>query len=393
MNILTIAEYQGRRDESGRAVGHAPKVLTEYVSCVHEGMDVRIFAPKTVIRSACCIAGVKKNVSVNESKNASLWKELIREHKVRVLPHSIVMKGNISFCGRVMNKLRMFANIRAVLRNAPGDKVWFFNTEYYLMLYLALFGNGGKEIVITTFMEGFRAGKNGRFAFLKQKIFEKAQKKIKLIIATGPKFEFKNAESVFIPDYVYDPDVYEKYRRKRKDKELKKYAVCLGTMNPEKQLEEMVTAFTRVGFPLIVAGCFYDKDRLAALKEIAGDNIDIRDGYLSRDAYMELLAGAEFAVLPYSPDQYATQTSGVLQEAVFLDTVPLSYNAVLDGNAVPGVGFDSFEDLDRDMLDISGKKKKDFTAQYKRLREEVYDRSLVENKLRKCFASADDGEK
>ena len=66
---------------------------------------------------------------------------------------------------------------------------------------------------------------------------------------------------------------------------------------------------------------------------------------------------------------------------------------MLDGNAVPGVGFDSFEDLDRDMLDISGKKKKDFTAQYKRLREEVYDRSLVENKLRKCFASADDGEK
>ena len=60
MNILTIAEYQGRCDESGRAVGHAPKVLTEYVSCVHEGMDVRIFAPKTVIRSACCIAGVKR---------------------------------------------------------------------------------------------------------------------------------------------------------------------------------------------------------------------------------------------------------------------------------------------------------------------------------------------
>ncbi|MCR5209319.1 MAG: hypothetical protein K6C99_03805 [Lachnospiraceae bacterium] len=392
MNILTVAEYQGRCDEAGRAVGHAPKVLTEYLSCVHEGRDVRVFAPKNVIRSACCIAGVKKKETAEDGDKALLWKKLIREHKVRVLPHHIVMKGHTSFCGRIMNKLRMFANIRMVLRNSPGKKVWFFNTEYYLMLYLALFGNGGKEIYITTFMEGFRAGKNGRFAYFKQKIFEKAQKKIKLIIATGPGYEFKNAESVFIPDYIYDPGLYEKFRKDKNDRELKKYAVCLGTMNPEKQLEEMVEAFTRTGYPLIVAGFFYDKDRLLKLRQMAGDNVDIRDGYLSKDEYLDLLAGAEFAVLPYSPDQYSNQTSGVLQEAVFLDTVPLSYNAVLDGNRVPGVGFDSFDDIDTDMLEISEKKRKEFTAHYMHLREEIYDSSVVETKLQKCFDQSEEAD-
>ena len=45
------------------------------------------------------------------------------------------------------------------------------------------------------------------------------------------------------------------------------------------------------------------------------------------------------------------------------------------------------------MLKISDKTKKKFTDSYKKLRNETYDRSAVEMKLRKCFSSVADGEK
>ena len=350
---IVMAEYQGRCDEEGTAVGHAPKVLEEYAEFLRLVSAPRIFAPRCVLK-ACKKAGRKG---------------------AKVLPHRIVMKAHPSFFEKVANKLRMFANIRIVLREAGEDTIWFFNTEYYLCLYLALFGNSGKRIVFTTFKEGYDGGPGG----IRQKIFERAQKRMALIISSGEDFRFKNAPSIYLPDYFCDESVFGAYRARERSAG----AVCLGTMGAEKQLEEMVEAFTRMDFPLTIAGRFYDHERVKRLKEMAGEKITIRDEYLSREEYLQLLGRASHVVLPYSPQQYGSQTSGVLQEALFLDTIPVAPEAVLRGNHVPGVGFESWDKLKAADLYEDGT---ELRRQYAQLRRGIYSKEHMEKVLKEIFS-------
>ncbi len=364
MKKLILAEYQGRRDTEGKAVGHAPKVLGEYAALTGDDFELSIMAPRCILEAA----------SAPGRKNA------------KILPHSILMKSGNSLFEKIWNKVKMFANIDLVLRSDAADEIWFFNTEFYLMLYLALFGNRGKRLVCTLFMERFGTGMTGR---IKQLVFERAQKKMSLIISAGKSFSFKNVPYTFIPDYYCCEDEYTPYRRPVR----KRQAVCLGTMGSEKQIEEMVGCFSALAYPLIVAGRFYDKERLQRLKASAGSNISIRDEYLSRREYLSLLGESSYVVLPYAPSQYGTQTSGVLQEAVFMDTIPVSYKGVLDGNGVAGIGFDSWDglrsgtdpehDLYADNADLHDNRY--YTDEYARLRKEVYSRESMKNRLCKSL--------
>ena len=356
MEKLILAEYQGRRDTEGKAVGHAPKVLSEYASLISEDFDISILAPRPILQAA--------------GKTG--------RHNAKVLPHSILMKSHNSFFAKIWNKVKMFANINIILKS-EADTIWFFNTEYYLMLYLALFGNRKKRIVCTLFMERFGTGVSGK---LKQLVFERAQKKMSLIISTGQGFNFKKVPYVFIPDYYCDDAEYAPYRKTVRLKQ----AVCLGTQGPEKQVEEMVEAFTRIGYPLIIAGRFYDKDRLERLKAAAGENIEIRDEYLSREEYLSLLGKSSYVVLPYAPSQYGTQTSGVLQEAVFCDTVPVSYSDVLNGNRINGVGFTDWNNLKAEDNGLCSSTDgvvylNELRDEYTRLRKEVYSKDAMKEKL------------
>lgn len=274
----------------------------------------------------------------------------------------------------------MFANIASAFHHSESDILWFYNVEYYLMLYLILHKKSDKKVVCTLFQEGFQ---NGKFGWMKQKIFHAAQKKMDLIITSGRKFSFPNAKSIYIPDYCYKEENYKPYRIKAEEK--KNMAVCLGTMGAGKELDEMVEAFGRIGFPLTVAGRFYDKELLNRLKDKAKDNIVFRDEYLSKEEYFSLLATAKYTVLPYSPEKYGTQTSGVLQEAVFLDTIPISYEAVLEGNEIPGVTFSKWEDLTPESLE----EKQEWLSEYDRLRKQVYGEENIKKQYYSIFKEED----
>ena len=349
--LICMAEYQGRCDVEGKAVGHAPKVLSAYHSMISEDFDVEVFAPRCVLKAA----------AAESTKGA------------KVLKKQIVMKGHNSVFTKIANKLRMFANIRAVFRHTKAEKIWFFNTEFYLMLYLALFGNHSKEIYCTMFLDGYHGGV---VAKIKQKIFEKAQTKMKCVISSGPRFQFKKAKQVFVPDYPYEEAFYAPYRKHTKEE----VAVCIGTMGAEKEIEQLVECFTKNGYPLQIAGRFYDKERLERLRAAAGYKVIIRDVNLTEEEYLTMLGKAHFVVLPYRPSQYGTQTSGVLQEAVFLDTVPISYAAVLENNEVPGIGFSDWNEVTRERLFALT----DMGA-YERLRREVYSREHMKDVLKKVF--------
>lgn len=374
MNKVCMVEYQGRCDAQGKAVGHAPKVLQEYLQFIRNGCEVSVFAPKVIL----------KELPEEERKNRGFL-------PAKVLPCRIVMKGKTPLWEKIANKFHMFQNIRSALKHADADIIWFFNVEYYLMLYLFLHKKPKQQLVCTLFLDGYHADtglKAKIVAGIKQWVFEQAQKKISLIISTGKQFTFQNCRWEYIPDYYDKKELYEPYRRRISSGEGKEErAVCLGTMGNGKQLEEMVSAFARIGYPLTVAGRFYDPKRVNALRMIAEESrgtIEILDRYLTQEEYLSLLSGAKYTVLPYPPQNYVTQTSGVMQEAVFVDTVPITYRAILEGNGISGVGFESWEELSRDMLsrDVT-----DCLTEYRRLRETEYSEVSVKKRYTDIFGN------
>lgn len=370
MKNVYMVEYQGRCDENGKAVGHAPKVLNEYFNFIKDYTNVTVFAPKPILAEF-------------DSANASTV----------MLDKHIVMKGKTPFLEKITNKLTMFSNASKAYKSAAKDSnsiVWFFNVEYFVMLWFAFSPYVTKasskkmhpKVVVTMFFDGFHADKNASVlnkfnTSFKQWVFERAQQKFDLIIATGEKFSYKNTRSVFIPDYYYIPEVFDKYREAEKKNE----AVCLGTMGKGKQLKEMVEAFSRIGYPLTIAGRFYDKNLVEELKKNSSDNIKIIDEYLTNDEYLSLLSKAKYTILPY-PSNYATQTSGVMQEAIFLNTIPVTYTSILNGNCILGIGFDSWDELNGDMLETSCSK---IIEEYNNKINGAYSKAYATENYKKIF--------
>ncbi|MBQ7584108.1 MAG: glycosyltransferase [Lachnospiraceae bacterium] len=360
---VCMAEYQGRCDEEGRAVGHAPKVLSEYFSLISDDHDISIYVPQTI------------------SDEIPQW---VRDKSdIYLLPRHIVMKGHAPALERAQNKLRMFGNIRYILKHSDADVIWFFNVEFYLFLYLMLFGNRHKRIVVTLFLDGYHTGS---FAGIKQRVFEAGQKRIYKCISTGAAFHFRNMPSVFVPDYICDDATYAPLRLNTKES----YVVCLGTMDRGKQLEELVDAFCRISYRLLIAGRFYDKEWYRRLKEKASDNIEIRDEYPTNDEYLSLLSRATYAVLPYNEGRYSFQTSGVMQEAVFTDTIVLTHKDILKGNGIPGVGYVSYDDISDDLLMYGGNDNYDrnraILSEYDRLRRDEYNRDSIKEKIKNSLS-------
>lgn len=355
-NKVLMVEYQGRVDEENNALGHGPKVLNDYFGIIKNYCDVSVYAPKEILKG---FTGNK------EAK------------QVKVLPEKIIMGKDKTLAVKIKNKLGMFKNISLALKNTDAETVWFFNVEYYFFLYLFLHRRIKKRIVCTMFLDGYRGG---IVAKIKNYIFEQGQKKLDVIIATGKQLKFKNCKYYFVPDY-YCPDELRKNDNIKKDK----LAVCLGTMGKGKQLKELVTAFNKMDYPLIIAGRFYDKALLQELRDMAGKNIEIRDEYLSDDEYKSLLERATFTVLPYSPSKYDRQTSGVMQEAVFYNTIPVSYNGVLDGNGIKGIGFDSWDELNLDV--VTEDEMIQCRNYYKELRNDEYSEEKVKNFYHEIFGT------
>lgn len=353
MKKVLMVEYQGRVDEDGNALGHGPKVLNDYFNIIKEYCRVSVYGPKEVLKE------------FRGSKEADL---------VKVLPKRIVMGADKTIAVKIKNKLNMFNNIRLALKNSDADIVWFFNVEFYFFLYIFLHKRINKRIIVTMFLDGYRGGIAAK---IKHWIFEQSQKKIDYIISTGKQLTFKNCKYGFVPDY-YCPDDLTINANKEK------LAVCLGTMGKGKQLEELVDCFNNMNYPLIIAGRFHDKSQLENICKIAKENIEIRDEYLSNDEYQDLISKATFTVLPYSPDKYNRQTSGVMQEAVFNNTIPVSYYDVLDGNGVKGIGFSNWNELDLNRVsDETIEELKEF---YKRLCNEDYSENKVKKFYREIFA-------
>ncbi len=355
--MITMCDYYGMCDAEGRCVGHPVKVTKEYGQMLTDlGEKLRLVCSPCIADGACAPAGDQPSsggVSADGSGDpgnygSSLFTEIIR------LPYNISIVGNGIF-KRIVDKFKLFKNIRLSLKNK--GTIFFYQVDFFFFLYLKLFYKVSDErkIVILIYHQEFTGG---RVEPVLKRIYESALSKIDGVIYTQKNAKVPHDNALWMPDFVYQPDIYDEYRnRDKKDR-----IVCLGTMNRYKQIEALMELWAEQDIrkseegedrkdekrslpELIIAGRFDDESRYEMLKRMVPSGVLLRDEVLSYDEYMTLLSGSKYSIMPYDMDQYKSRTSGVLLESIYCGVIPIAPGELLRQNGLPGIGYDKMSDI------------------------------------------------
>ncbi len=338
--MITMCDYYGMCDENGRCVGHPVKVTMEY------GQMLRSLGEEIRLVCSPCIAG---------EVSGGLFSEIVK------LPYDISITGN-SIGKRVVDKIRLFRNLRPALRNR--GTIFFYQVDFFFFLYLHLFyrKSTDRKIVILIYHQDFTGG---RFAPILARIYKKALRKIDGVIYTQKGAVVPHGNAAWMPDFIYSEGEYGKYRNAFKINRV----VCLGTMNRYKQIEELIEVWRRLdrvngtadiiredrtdidegGFrfipDLIIAGRFDTKERYEAIVSDLPRNVTVRNELLSREEYMSFLSGSTYSILPYDMGQYKNRTSGVLLESIYCGVIPIAPKELLAQNGLPGLGYNELSEM------------------------------------------------
>ena len=318
MSKILMVDYYGACDRQGKAVGHSPKVAREYRTLFPEKDEVDLAV-------SSCIAA--------EVEDAGFG-------RIYRLPYNIVEADYDRISKRILDKFRILRNIHQVCRIRGYDMVWFYRVDFFLMLYMIFAGRRKwrEKRICLVYQMGGGTGIVGR---LMELVYRKGIRRFDGVIYTQPGTEIPAEDSFYMPDYWYREEKYAAYAALPKEEK----AVCLGAMNPYKKLEELVDVFNRSGYPLEIAGYFFDKDRFQRLKDSAKENIHIEDRILSEDEYYRKLGTATYSVLPYDMNQYQNRTSGILLESAFLGVVPVAPMELLKTNNIDGIGYRMLDEM------------------------------------------------
>lgn len=312
---LLLVDYYGTCNQEGNPIGHSPKVLQEYCDLIEDKYIVGTALSPCLVKTA----GTK-------------FCEVFR------LKYNIRAYGHKGLLEKITDKLKLFYNIHQVLQIENYDIIWFFRTDFFLFFYFYLIKRNNKKIVGLVYHEEFGQGKLGKIL---KYFYKKGALKFYGLIYTQKGMADFHPHTIYVPDYYYSEEKYRKYEQVPKREKV----VCPGTMNPYKKLEEIVAAFNINGIELEIKGYFYDKERFHNLLKIKKDNIVIEDVILSEEQYYCMIAEAKYCILPYDMEQYTNRTSGVLQESIFLNTIPIAPSELLDGNGIQGIGYKKIMDL------------------------------------------------
>lgn len=322
MKKLLLVDYYGTCDSEGNEVGHSSKVLGEYSDLINGYYDI------SAALSPCLVSKISD-------------KQLKDFRKIYSLKYNICMENVQSIWKRVKDKFKLFYNLHQVFRIHDCDIMWFYRTDFFLALYLLLFVSRKKKypkMVILIYQKSFGQDIFGRIL---NHIYYFGFQKVDAIISTQNGFNEFKKPILYISDYYYDTEKYDKYKSTEKEDKV----VCVGTMSPYKQIIPLVKAFNRNGFPLEIRGRFYDMKQYRQALESKKDNVVIENAILTEEEYYSAVARAKYAVLPYDMGQYQCRTSGVLLECVFLDTIAIAPKQLLQETQIDGMGYENIEEL------------------------------------------------
>lgn len=345
MQKVLLVDYYGTCDETGKPIGHSPKVLQEYCDLIEDKY----------------IVGTALSPCLEQTAGERFCDVFKLKYDIRAYGH----KGLLE---RIIDKLKLFYNIHQVLQISSYDIIWFYRTDFFIFFYFYLKKKSDKKTIGLVYHEGFAQGILGRVL---KYFYQKGALKFDGLIYTQKGMTVFHPNTIYIPDYYYDRDKYKKYEHPKK----KEKAVCPGTMTPYKKLEETIDAFNVNGIELEIKGYFYDKERFHNLLKTKKDNIVIEDVILSEEEYYSMIAEAKYCILPYDMGQYISRTSGVLQESVFLNTVPVAPERLLKENNIKGIGYKEISELATRWSELVNKEVNNSEV----LRE--YDRINIQKKL------------
>lgn len=319
---ILLAEQWGSCDAQGKTIGHTSKVLNEYVDLLKDSFEISVIAHPNLLETVekGCFCSIKH------------------------LAYSICEEEKKTFFIRIKDKIKLFKNIRIIWKQKEYDIIWFFRGDFFLLMY-ALFHRKVSGTKYYCLMYHNQYG-DGIIAKIVDFIYRHGIRRFDGMIYTQEKMNVPHNNTFYMPDYLYRPDKYCEFISKEKiDK-----VVCVGTMNRDKDLEGLVQAFNGNGYPLEIVGRFFEREHFEYLKSIAKENIQIQNVILSKDEYNRKLGEARYSIIPYKMSAYSGRTSGVLQESMFLQAIPIAPKQLLEDNNIPGIGYINLEELGKEEL-------------------------------------------
>lgn len=307
---VSMVDYIGCYSLKSGPVGHSLKVINDYLREFDTDLEMEVLAPKEYL----------PYINTDAKKKIPYCTEAESSGK--------------STLGNMIAMLKSFKNISCALKQASNDIVWFYNVDQFLFMYLFLTGMHHKKILVTLFARDYPKKYHN---YCMKRILPK----LTLVVSSNLEFRRENCRSIYMPDYLFDASIYDRYCFDLKENKV----VCVGTMNSSKRILELVYAFSRNNVKLEIYGLFYDEDYYRRVLEACSDNIKIENRYLEYEEYLRILGSARYCVLPYKMEAYENFTSGVLLESMYVGTVPISDNRLLDKMEVNGVGYDAIEEL------------------------------------------------
>lgn len=341
MHRVMLVDYLGNASKDGSPVGHPVKILKEYRRIIEQDFEVCTVAPKSTIT----------------------YLKVSNKYQLRFF-HNIECVGILQ---RTIRMMKDFLNLIQVGKYSKEfDTIWFCNVDYVLFIYLLFHRRMLSKTVITMFRRDFSDDR--RMAGLKNKIFRYVACRIGLILYSDSKFILKDIpNALYMPDYLYFDEKYRKYY----DLPKQDMCVCLGTMKEDKDLENTIQIFNNTTYKIEIIGKFSDETRFQKLKEQANENILLENRYLSDEEYLKKLATARYSVMPYKESCYKGRTSGIIVESIFVGTVPVAYEFVLENNCLDGIALEKIK-KNEDLTEISIE---EMTQKYQ---QQIADRYSVE---------------
>lgn len=321
---LWLCNYYGMCDSSGKAVGHSVKVTDEYGQILQDAIG-RV----SLIASSCIVKGI----------TADCFDEIVE------LDNEIVVDTPFTFARRISDKIKIWNNLKKCFL-ISGDTLFFYQVDFFFFLYILTHKlPTAKRIYALIYHSNFTGG---ILEPILNKICRAGMNKLSGVFYTNHGNVLPDIKSVWIPDYYYMDEKYGYFFSLPKEEK----CVCLGTMNRYKQIEEIVKLFSKTNYRLEIVGRFDDKERYNRIKNAVenSSNITVEDTILEDYDYYAKMGKSKYNILPYDMNQYINRTSGVLQEVIFVGSIPIAPNRLLDYNSVKGIGYDSIEDVDVEKL-------------------------------------------
>ena len=333
---IAMVDFWTVSDSDGKPLGHGAKVGNEYFDYL------------------------KDNFAITHYVNNCIKPFITNSDKV-------AFKASIS---DGYNKLRRVLGNFICIKEAydKEETIWFYVPDIYLFVFILLLRKGKRKIAVNVYEE-YQTNK------IKKWIFYIALKKIDLIFVTNVELNRSILRGVYIPDYAYNEDKYGRYRKLKK----KNRVICVGTMNEKKLIREAVSVFSQNEYPLYIVGQFTSKETYEYLLSVKTNNVVIENRYVDSEEYYTLLGSSKYCLVPYDSDFYKKRTSGVIQESLFCDSIPVSNKDILDFAGVPGIGYDNIIELEK--FDFNTEQDDEIYMMYDEIRKKTYSNSIIKEKV------------